>query len=507
MDGDDTRGVNSEDMGSNPPENPPVEEANDQEESGTGSYNAHEKRMETMPVRKLIFENSIPLIVGIMMFSLYNTSNRFWVSRIPEVGPQALAAVSYVLPIMLLKFGFAMLVGFGSAANISISLGQRDRNRAEQVLGNVLSMSAIVAGAVTIFGLMFRQQVLTLLGVPADVRYLAETYYTFHILSFFVAMIYYGMNHPIRAAGNQMRFAKAQVILATLNIILDPIFIIGFDMGIAGAGVAMITSLTISACYIMKYYLFEDSTLKLRLKNIIPRRGVVYAISALGISSLLMQIVGSGVHIFMNSLLTRFGEVEFGYGNGSMAVAAMAIVHVVFNLAITPVIGIMQGVQPVVGFNYGAKNYQRVKAAFSWGIIYGMGICAIGGAIVLISPQTIVSIFTDNQYIAELAVFGIRPFMAVTFVVGFNILATNFFLAISRPKISITLNMTRQLVLLIPAYFVLTRMFGFTGFWFALPFAEATAGLVGAFLVIREFKALKIKLRNPEEPVSSVTNV
>ncbi|MCL2674333.1 MAG: MATE family efflux transporter [Defluviitaleaceae bacterium] len=480
-----------------------VETAPEQEESGAEVYNVHEKRMETMPVRKLIFENSIPLIVGIMMFSIYNTSNRFWVSRIPDVGPQALAAVSYVLPIMLLKFGFAMLVGFGSAANISISLGQRDRDRAEQVLGNVMSMSAIIGAAVIVLGLVFRQQMLNLLGVPADVRPLAEIYYTFHILSYFVAMIYYGMNHPIRAAGNQMRFAKAQVLLATLNIILDPVFIIGFGMGIAGAGVAMITSLTIAGCYIMKYYLFEDSTLKLRLKNIIPRRSVVYAISALGISSLLMQIVGSGVHIFMNSLLTRFGEIQFGYGNGSMAVAAMAIVHVVFNLAITPVIGIMQGVQPVVGFNYGAKNYSRVKAAYSWGIIYGMGVCALGGAIVLISPQTIVSIFTDNPYIEQMAVFGIRPFMAVAFVVGFNILTTNFFLAISRPKISIALNMTRQLMLLIPAYFILTSMFGFAGFWFALPFAEATAGLIGAVLVIREFRALKIKLRKIDEPASA----
>ncbi|MCL2852247.1 MAG: MATE family efflux transporter [Defluviitaleaceae bacterium] len=480
-----------------------VEEAGKRNESepappGSGSYNKMEQRMAAMDIRRLIFENSIPTIFGIMMFSLYNTSNRFWVSRIPEIGPQALAAVSYILPIMLLKFGFAMLVGIGSAANISISLGKRDRARAEQVLGNVLSISAIVSGTFTLLGLIFRNQVLDILGVPADVRQFAEIYYTFHIVSIFLVMMYYGLNHPIRAAGNQVRFAKAQILMAGLNIVLDPILIIWLGLGVAGAGAAMMISMTTAGLYIVSYYFTDKSTLKLRLFNLVPRKAVVFAIVALGFSSFLIQLLGSAVHVFMNSVLTRFGEIEFGEGNGHLAVAAMAIVHVIFQLAVTPVVGINQGTQPVVGFNYGAKNYQRVKSAYSWSIIYGIGICTIGGAIVLISPYTIVAAFTEDPYIRQTAVFGLRAFMGISFIVGFNMPTFNFFTAIGRPKLGIWLTLLRQLIILVPAYLILTGLFGFTGFWFAMPVAEVLSGLIGVVLITREFKELKIRLRNSD---------
>ena len=477
-----------------------IGEKNAEEPAG---YNKMELRMADMDVRKLIFQNSVPAIVGIMMFSLYNVSNRFWVSRIPEVGSEALAGVSYVLPVMLIKFGFAMLVGIGSASNISIYLGMRDRGRAEQVLGNVLSISAIVSGIFTVFGLIFRQQVLDMLGVPAEVRPFAEIVYTFHVVSIFFAMLFYGMNHPIRAAGNQARFAKAQIFMAGLNMTLDPILIIWLGMGVRGAGFALLISLAVSGAYIISYYFTDKSTLKLRLRNLTPRKAVVSAIVALGFSSFLMQLLGSGVHVFMNSLLTYFGEIEFGPGNGYLAVAAMAIVHVVFQLAATPVVGINQGTQPVVGFNFGAGNFQRVKSAYSWNIIYGMGICAISGAIVLISPHTIVSAFTEDPYIQQMATLGLRVFMSITFVVGFSLPTINFFTAIGRPILGIFLSLMRQLILLVPAFIILTNIFGFTGFWFAMPLAEILAGLMGFALITREFKFLKLRMRDRNVPAEA----
>ena len=450
-----------------------------------------------MDVKKLVLMNSIPTVIGMSTIALYNVADRFWVSMIPYYGNEALAAVAFNAPIQFIKFAFAMLVGLGAASNISIRLGARDRDGAEHLLGNCLTLAIIVSVVITILGLVFREQVLNLMGVTPEARDLASTYYTISVWNTIVTILFMGMNHPIRASGNQLRFAQTQVIASVSNILLGPVLILWMGMGVAGAAWSTSIAMTIASIWVMKYYTIKNPNIRIRLKYLPLNRTVVLAILGLGFSPFLMNAMGSAVQMLMNTLLAHHGELEFGPGNGYRAVSAMAIVGATFQMAASPIIGINQGTQPVVGFNIGARNFGRVKTAYIWSIIYAVSVCLIGALIISINPLPLVTAFTDEQSIIDLAVFGLRVFMVLGFVMGVGMPTINFFTYIGRPKISIFLSLMRQLIILVPAYYIMMHFFGLTGFWFAMPISETLAAILAVIFVIREFRILKIRLSAP----------
>lgn len=457
--------------------------------------NKHEQRMATMDVKKLVLTNSIPTIIGMSTLALYNVVDRFWVSQIPYYGNEALAAVAFNGPVMFVKMGFAMLVGLGSAANISIRLGSRDREGAERILGNCFTLAIIISVCITALGLIFREPILDMLGVTPGSRVMASEYYTISVWNTIVTILFIGMNHPIRASGNQMRFAQTQLLAAGLNMVLDPIFILTLGMGVAGAAYATTISMFVASIWVIRYYFTKHSNIRLRIRNLSLSRPIVVAILTLGFSPFLMNVMGSVVQVIVNTLLAYHGELEFGPGNGYRAVSAMAIVMATFQLALTPVIGINQGTQPVVGFNIGAGNFGRVRSAYFWSVVYAVSACLIAGLLVNINPVPMVAAFTDEQSIMELSIFGLRVSMTMSFIIGVGIPTINFFTYIGRPKISIILSLMRQFFLLVPAYFTLTHFFGLRGLWFAVPIAEVLAAAVSVMFVSREFKILRTRLQ------------
>lgn len=453
-----------------------------------------ERRMATENLKKLIFTYSIPTIISMFVNALYNVVDRFWVGKIPGAGRDALAGVGITMPIMTFGLGLSMLVGLGSAACISINLGRRDKEGAERILGNTLTLSVLVALILTALGFLLKTPLLWAVGASESTMPYADAYITIILLGSVAQVLSFAMNHPIRAAGDPKRFASTQLLGAVSNMILDPIFILVLGMGVEGAAIATILSMCLSTSWVFIYYLSGKSLLKLRRRNLPLKKETVLAIASIGFSPCLMQIAASLVGFVVNRQLKTFGDMELG--NGDTAIGAMTVINGVMMMALMPIFGINQGAQPIIGFNYGARNYGRVKEAYRWSVIYAMAVSVVGFVLIEAFAPQIVRSFNDSPDLVAVGTFGLRVMLGALVCVGYQAPTVNFFTAIGRAKMSVFLSMLRQVILLIPAYIIFPFFFGMAGIWFAQPFADVAATATTAFYIIREFKILKISMGN-----------
>ncbi|MDR1066846.1 MAG: MATE family efflux transporter [Clostridiales bacterium] len=447
-----------------------------------------ERNMASADLKKLIIQYSIPTIISMFINALYNMVDRFWVGQIPGEGAMALAGVGVTMPIMVFGLGFSMLIGIGSAADISINLGRRDRDSAEKTLGAAFTLSMIVAAVITCLGFALKDKLLSGLGASEEIRPYSDAYISVIMAGFVFQILSFAMNHPIRAAGNTKRFASSQLIGAITNAILDPILIFGFNMGVRGAAIATIFSMFLSTCWIFSYHFSNKSLLKIRLKNLKPTMRTFNRIISIGFSPFFMQIAASLVILMLNRSFKYYGMKELG--NDFIALSAMTIVTGVQMVVTMPVIGINQGAQPIIGFNYGARRFDRLKEAYKWTIIYAMSISAFLSLLCEIFARYVVRAFNDDPSLNALSAYGLRV-MAVSFLaVGFQSPTVTFFTAIGRAKISAFLSLLRQVILLIPATVLLPMFFGLNGVWFAAPFADVLSAVITVFFIAREFRIL-----------------
>ncbi len=453
-----------------------------------------EIRMGTDKISTLVFKYSLPTIIGMLVNSLYNTVDRIWVAKIPEVGSLALSGIGVCMPIMNISLGFSMLVGIGAAASISISLGKKDRERAENILGNSLSLILLISILFTVIGLISAEGLLRLMGASEITLPYALPYTIVIFLGSIFSMASFALNHPIRAAGNPMMFARTQLVGGIANIILDPIFIFNFKLGIAGAAIATVISQIISLGLVLSYYFSKKSSLKFRLKGLRIKLDIVKSIFSIGISPFLMQIVGSIIVIVVNRSLFYYGNIEFGTQGGDLAIGAMTVINSIAMLFLMPVFGINQGTQPIIGYNYGAGNYKRVKDALKWSIIYAMAINAFGFVIIEIFAEFLIKMFNSDPILINIGSRGMRIFLFMIVIIGFQVPASNFFQAIGRAKIAVFLSLLRQVIILIPAYIILPRIFGFMGIWYCGPVADFIASIITCILLVRELNILKKQL-------------
>ncbi len=451
-----------------------------------------EQRMATEDLKKLVLMYSIPTIISMFINALYNVVDRFWVGKIPGAGKEALAGVGLTMPIMTIGLGGAMLIGIGAAANISINLGKREHEKAERVLGNTLTLSIIVGALFSIFGLLFKSQLIWGIGA-SDVTYpFANDYLTIILIGCIFQILSFALNHPIRAAGNPKRFATTQLIGAILNIILDPIFILVLDMGVKGAAYATILSMMVSTIFVFQYYFSDKTLLKIHKRNLSLNKETVTAIMAIGFSPFLMQVAASVVGFVINRQLKFYGDLELG--NGDVAISAMTVINGLLALVIMPVFGINQGAQPIIGFNYGAGNYQRVKEAYKWSTIYSVIISFISFVFVEIFARSIVKSFNDSPDLVNLGTFGMRIMLSTCVFIGFQAPSVNFFTAIGKAKLSAFLSLLRQVIVLIPSYLIFPLFFGLNGLWFAQPFSDIVASVLTAVYIIKIFRDLKVNM-------------
>lgn len=442
-----------------------------------------ERRMATESIPRLFFSFSLPAIAGMMVQALYNIVDRFFIGQIPGTGSIAIGGIGVSLPITFILMGFTMLFGIGGGANISIQLGKKDQPMARKILANALIMLFLSALFLNGFMLLNLEKVLLIFGASAQNLPYASSYLRIILIGNYWNTFAFAFNHLIRAEGNPKFAMQSMLIGAITNIILDPIFIFVFDMGIAGAAYATIIAQFLSFLRGFSYYLGGKNIVNLKKEDFRLESKVIYMIVAIGISPFFIQIAGSVVGALLNNSLRIYG--------GALAQGAYAIINSIAMLFFMPIFGMNQGLQPIVGFNYGAGNFKRVKEAVAVGIISASTVMGLGWIVVQFFPHVLVGVMTPDPELFGITVKGLRIFLSMMFVAGFQIISSNFFQSIGKAKISFVLSLSRQVFLLAPLVYFLPRFFGLKGVWYAQPIADALSSLITLFFILREFRSLE----------------
>ncbi len=437
----------------------------------------------TEDIRKLFFKFSLPAIIGLLVSALYNIVDRIFIGRIPEVGNYAMTGVGLLFPMVNIILAFALLVGIGATAAISIRLGQKRKADAEKILGNAFTLCLLLSVALTILGLIFLKPLLIIFGATANTIGYAYDYGFIFVLGILPNMISSTMNHPIRGSGNPKRAAFTMLIGAGLNTILSPIFIFVLNLGVRGAAIATIISQIVSAIFVMQYFLSGKSTLRLLRKNMRLSLAPIYSILSIGVSSFALQIAASVVAVFANNQLLAYG--------GDMAIGAMVAITSVGNIFVMIIVGMNQGVQPITGYNYGAGNYQRVLTGLRTAMTATFTVGVISFSLVMLFPGMFMKIFNNDPQLLAYGIRGFRIFNFLLPLVSIQIIMANFFQHIGKAKISMILTLSRQFIILLPLYFILPHFFGLDGVWYAMPTADLLSFLITLLLFLRETKKLR----------------
>ena len=450
-------------------------------------------RLGTEPVGKLLLQFSIPAITGMLVNALYNVVDRVWVGR--GVNEIALGGLSLVLPLMTITMAFSMLFGIGSANLISMRLGQRRKEDAENALNHCFFL--LVISALLIFSVetILLDQILIRLGSgvgSATLNY-ARRYYRIILFGQAFFMLGFGFSHCTRAQGFPLITMIGMILGAGINMILDPLFIIVFGWGVEGAAFATIISQFISAVWILSFVTSKKAVVRLNLRSFRLSFRIVLDIMSFGCSQFLLQFAMSTVQLLINMSLGWYGAATLGEGGGDIALSGLNITMSVSMLFFMPVFGINQGAQPILGFNYGAKNFDRVRKTFLLAITGATSICLLGFSLAQLFSHFLVRLFTPNGS-PTLLTFGpaaLRVIMIAMPLNGFTIVATNFFVVTGRPKISIFLSMLRQVLALIPCLLIFGRIWGLWGVVSAPPVADTFAFITTGLMILAEMRKLK----------------
>lgn len=450
-----------------------------------------QKRLGELSVGKLLLEFSIPAIIGMVVNTLYNIIDRMFIGHIPKIGSLAIAGVGITMPLMIIIMGFGMLVGIGTATRISIKLGQHDKESAEKHLGNAVTLIIIISIILTAFGFIFMDPLLKIFGASDNTLIYAKQFIQIIFAGCIFNLIGFGLNHSIRSDGSPKIAMLSMLIGAITNIILDPIFIFVLGMGIRGAAIATVISQCISGIWVLYYFTKGSSVLKIRKKYLKLDKEIVSSIFAIGISPFSMQVAQCAVLIICNNALQTYG--------GDIAVGAMTIISSIVMIFLMPIFGINQGVQPIVGYNYGAKKYDRVKETVRYAIIAATTIVVIGFIVVEVFPKQLISIFNSDPELIRIGVHGMRIYLCMLPLIGGQIIVSNYFQSIGRVKISIFLSLLRQVIILIPCLIIIPKFIGLTGIW--------TAGAVSDFLSVIVTITVLIKTSQDLKESKDIKNI
>jgi len=440
--------------------------------------------LATENIGKLIWNYSLPAIVGTVVMSLYNVVDRIFIGQ--GVGPLAISGLALTFPFMIFIMAFGMLIGAGSAARISITLGENNIEKAEKILGNALTLTFIISGTVIILSFIFMHDLLLLFGGTERTIQYAENFMRIIIPGGIFSALSYGFNNIMRASGYPRKAMYTMIICAVLNAILAPAFIFGFHWGIQGAAFATNIAYLVGTIWVLNHFTKENSNLRFHKKNFRLEKEIVRSIFSIGLSPFSMQLATCLVVILVNTTLIRYG--------GDMAIGAYGIINSINTLIVMIIIGLNQGTQPIIGFNFGAKQYDRMFSALKLAIIIATGLTTFGFLIGTFLPSVMASFFTHDQELQTVAAKALRISVMMFPVIGIQIVITNFFQSIGKAKISISLSLTRQFLFLVPCLLILPPIFGLTGAWASMPVSDGLATVVSVitlFYFIKKFKKKK----------------
>jgi putative MATE family efflux protein len=431
-------------------------------------------------VSRLLVMFSIPAVTGMLVNALYNVVDRIFVGQ--GVGKDAIAGITIGFPLMIVMMAFGMLIGIGASSLVSIRMGERKKAEAELIVGNALTLMTVISLALTVLGLIFIDPLLTAFGASARVLPYAKAYFEIILYGGVLQGVGFGINNCIRAEGNPKVAMITMLIGAIINIILDPIFIYALQMGIAGAAWATIFSQGVSTVWVLYYYLSGQSSLRLQRGNLKLQANVVGKIFAIGSAPFAMQLAASGIMLVLNQALVRYG--------GDLAISAMGIVHSILMLIMMPIFGINQGAQPIIGYNYGAGQFDRVKKALKLAIVAATLITLGGFVVVQMFPRLIIQMFNREPDLVELGAKALRTFLIFLPIIGFQIVGANYFQATGKPRQAMILSLSRQVLFLLPALLFLPKFFGLYGVFWAGPTADLFSSVVTGLWLFFELKHL-----------------
>lgn len=435
----------------------------------------------TENINKLLTQYAIPAIIAMTASSLYNMADSIFIGQ--GVGPLGISGLALTFPLMNLAAAFGSLVGIGASTLVSVKLGQKDYEGANHVLGNVLVLNVILGLAFTVIFMSLLDPILYFFGASENTIGYARDYMNIILIGNVVTHMYFGLNAVLRSSGFPKLAMYATLSSVVINCILNPIFIFGFDWGIKGSAWATVISQVISLTGQLIHFSKPEQMLHFRKGIYTLKAEIVKGILYIGMSPFMMNLCSCLIVILINRGLKEHG--------GDMAIGAYGIVNRIVFLFIMIMMGFNQGMQPIAGYNFGARQYARVTEVTKLTMKWAIGVATFGFLLCQLFPSMIVQVFTTNEELLKEAVFGLHIVFAVFPIVGFQMVATNFFMSIGMSKKAIFLSLTRQMLFLVPCLLILPPMMGTLGVWMSIPIADLTATIVTAIVLFRQFRLFK----------------
>lgn len=440
-------------------------------------------QLETAPIGKLLLKYSIPAIIGMLVNALYNVVDRIFIGNIPNVGSLAITGVGVTMPISTIILAFSMLIGTGATAQISIKLGQGKKEEASKVVGNAITLGVILAVILTIVGLAFGNSILLKFGASEGTLPYAKAYINIILMGTIFSILGFIMCNTIRSDGNPKLSATIMVLGCLTNIVLDWLFIFGFNLGIQGAAIATVISQMLTTVVGLGYYITGKSNIKFKKESLKIDKKIVIAIVSIGVAPFSMQIAASLVQVISNNALKTYGS--------DLAIGAMTTISSVSLMCLMPIFGLNQGAQPIIGYNYGAKKKERYKKAYLLSLKVATIILILAFIIIQAFPTAIIGFFNKDPELMSISIKGIRIYLLMLPIIGISITGSNYMQSIGKAKKAMFLSLLRQVILLIPLILILPKLWGVDGIWVAQPVSDVIATLVTGFMLVREFKEVE----------------
>ncbi|RGM48317.1 MULTISPECIES: MATE family efflux transporter [Bacteroides] len=437
----------------------------------------------TESIGKLLMQYAIPAIIAMTASSLYNMVDSIFIGH--GVGTMAISGLALTFPLMNLAAAFGSLVGVGASTLISVKLGQKDYDTAQRVLGNVVVLNILLGVAFTVVVMAFLDPILYFFGGSDQTIGYARDYMQIILLGNAVTHLYLGLNAVLRSSGHPQEAMYATIATVVINTLLDPLFIYGLGWGIRGAAIATIVAQIVSLLWQLKLFGNKDELLHFHRGIFRLRRKIVSDSLAIGMSPFLMNLAACFIVILINQGLKEYG--------GDLAIGAFGIVNRLVFIVVMIVMGLNQGMQPIAGYNFGAKRYDRVNRVLKLTIIYATGVTTFGFFVGMLMPDLVVGIFTSDRELVDISARGLRIVVMFFPIIGFQMVTANFFQSIGMAGKAIFLSLTRQMMILLPCLLILPRFYGTAGVWYSMPVSDLIASLIAAAMLIWQFRMFREK--------------
>ena len=442
----------------------------------------------TEKVGKLLMQYAIPAIIAQIAASLYNLTDRAFIGHMPDVGKEAISGLTNTFPFMNLSVAFGAMVGVGGATLLSVRLGQRDYTSAKNILGNLVTLNVIVGILFAVVSFLFIDEILLFFGASENTLPYASDYMEVVLAGNIITHLYFGINASLRSSGHPKQAMVATIMTVVMNAVLTPLFIFGFGMGIRGAALATILAQAITLMWQTKQLSNPNELLHLQRGIYKPKGDIVKRILRIGMSPFLINTAACMVVIIINQGLR---ENSVSTDDGDLSTAAYGISNSMQFIFVMIVLGLTQGMQPIVSYNYGAKQPARVRSALMLTMKWATLVTTVGGVVCVAFPGVVVRIFTSDPLLIERASWAMRGMCMFMPVIGFQLVTTNFFQSIGKVNRSIFLSLTRQVLMLIPLLLILPNYYGVEGVWYSMPISDVVAAMLTVVTLMLQFKEWK----------------